>query len=37
VRSTEYSGPKGAHMLEKNVVVVTGCAKDDTNSLVGGN
>ena len=32
VRSTEYSGPKGAHMLEKNVVVVTGCAKDDTNS-----
>ncbi len=36
VRSTEYSGPKGAHMIAKNVLVVSGCDKNDAGSLVGG-
>jgi cytochrome c oxidase subunit 2 len=25
IRSTEYSGPKGAFMIKKDVVEVTGC------------
>jgi len=29
VRSTEYSGPKGARMVAKDVVVVSGCEQDD--------
>ena len=29
VRSTEYSGPKGARMIAQNAVVVTGCDQDD--------
>ena len=33
VRSTEYSGPKGAHMVVENAVVVTGCQTDDVNSM----
>ena len=33
IRSTEYSGPKGAHMVVENAVVVTGCQIDDTNSM----
>ena len=33
IRSTEYSGPKGAHMVVENAVVVTGCQVDDTNSM----
>ena len=30
VRSTEYSGPKGARMIAKDALVVTGCEVDDT-------
>lgn len=33
IRSTEYSGPKGAHMVVENAVVVTGCQTDDVNSM----
>ena len=29
IRSTEYSGPKGAKMLARNAIVVTGCDQDD--------
>ena len=29
VRSTEYSGPKGARMIAKDAIVVTGCDQDD--------
>ncbi len=29
IRSTEYSGPKGAHMMVKNAVKVVGCKEDD--------
>ncbi len=34
IRSTEYSGPKGAQMIVKNAVVVTGCKEDDQYSMV---
>ncbi len=33
IRSTEYSGPKGAHMIIENAVVVTGCEEDDQYSM----
>jgi len=33
IRSTEYSGPKGAKMIIENAVVVTGCQTDDINSM----
>lgn len=33
IRSTEYSGPKGAHMIVENAVVVTGCQEDDKHSM----
>ncbi len=33
IRSTEYSGPKGAHMVIEDAVVVTGCQTDDTHSM----
>lgn len=29
IRSTEYSGPAGHQMIEKDAVKVTGCAQDD--------
>ena len=33
VRSTEYSGPKGAKMVAQNAVVVTGCDQDDVQAF----
>ena len=33
IRSTEYSGPKGAHMFVEDAVVVSGCDVDDTRSM----
>ena len=33
VRSTEYSGPKGAKMVAQNAVVVTGCDQDDVRAV----
>ena len=35
--STEYSGPKGAHMYIKDVFEVSGCDEDDKYSQKGGN
>lgn len=35
LRSTEYSGPKGAHMFVKDVFEVSGCADDDKHSQKG--
>ncbi len=32
IRSTEYSGPKGAHMVVKNAVEVVGCKTDDPHA-----
>ncbi|MCP4133717.1 MAG: cytochrome c oxidase subunit II [bacterium] len=32
VRSTEYSGPKGASMIQKDAIVVSGCNADDINA-----
>ena len=37
LRSTEYSGPKGAHMYVKNVFEVSGCDEDDKYAQLGGN
>lgn len=37
LRSTEYSGPKGAHMYVKDVFEVSGCDEDDKHSQKGGN
>jgi cytochrome c oxidase subunit 2 len=34
VRSTEYSGPKGAKMVAQNAIVVTGCDLDDVRAAV---
>jgi cytochrome c oxidase subunit 2 len=34
VRSTEYSGPKGAKMVAQNAIVVTGCDQDDLRAVV---
>ncbi|MDD5372836.1 MAG: cytochrome C oxidase subunit II [Sulfurimonas sp.] len=36
LRSTEYSGPKGANMYIKDVFEVKGCAEDDKYSQKGG-
>ncbi len=37
VRSTEYSGPKGARMIAKDAIVVTGCDQDDVHAAaIGG-
>jgi len=33
VRSTEYSGPKGAKMVAQNAIVVTGCDQDDVRAV----
>ena len=33
VRSTEYSGPKGARMIAQDAIVVTGCDQDDVRSV----
>lgn len=33
VRSTEYSGPKGAKMIARNAIVVTGCEQDDVRAV----
>jgi cytochrome c oxidase subunit 2 len=33
VRSTEYSGPKGAKMVARNAIVVTGCDQDDVRAV----
>lgn len=33
IRSTEYSGPKGAHMIIEDAVIVTGCSEDDKYSM----
>ena len=32
IRSTEYSGPKGARMIARNAIVVTGCDQDDVRA-----
>ena len=32
VRSTEYSGPKGAQMIAEDAIVVTGCDEDDVRA-----
>jgi len=37
IRSTEYSGPKGAHMYVKDLFEVKGCSEDDKYSQKGGN
>ena len=36
VRSTEYSGPKGAKMIAQNAIVVTGCDLDDVRAVAMG-
>ena len=36
VRSTEYSGPKGAKMVAKDAIVVTGCEHDDVRAIATG-
>ena len=36
LRSTEYSGPKGAHMYLKNVFEVKGCEQNDRYAQLGG-
>ncbi len=33
VRSTEYSGPKGARMIAKDAIVVTGCDRNDERAV----
>jgi len=33
VRSTEYSGPKGAHMIVEDAIIVSGCQEDDKHSV----
>ena len=33
IRSTEYSGPKGAKMVAKDALVVTGCEHDDIRAV----
>jgi len=33
IRSTEYSGPKGAHMVVDDAIIVSGCSEDDTRSM----
>ncbi len=36
VRSTEYSGPKGAKMIARDAIVVTGCEHDDVRATATG-
>lgn len=36
VRSTEYSGPKGARMIAPDAIVVTGCEQDDVRAVAMG-
>ena len=36
VRSTEYSGPKGARMVAQDAIVVSGCDKDDLRATAAG-
>ena len=36
VRSTEYSGPKGARMIAEDAIVVTGCDRDDVRAAAMG-
>jgi len=36
IRSTEYSGPKGAKMVAQNALVVTGCEQDDVHAVATG-
>ncbi len=36
VRSTEYSGPKGANMIIEDAIVVSGCEQDDIHAIKGG-
>jgi len=36
VRSTEYSGPKGARMIAKDAIIVTGCDEDDVPAVAMG-
>ena len=36
VRSTEYSGPKGARMIAEDAIVVTGCDEDDVPAVAMG-
>lgn len=36
VRSTEYSGPKGAQMIIEDAIVVSGCKEDDKYAMKGG-
>ena len=33
IRSTEYSGPKGARMIVEDAIVVSGCSKDDKYAM----
>lgn len=33
IRSTEYSGPKGAGMIVEDAIVVSGCQEDDKHSI----
>lgn len=35
VRSTEYSGPKGAHMIVEDAIVVSGCTENDVYAMKG--
>ena len=36
IRSTEYSGPKGARMVAENAIVVSGCDRDDLRTVAMG-
>jgi len=36
VRSTEYSGPKGARMIARDAIIVTGCDQDDVRTVAMG-
>lgn len=36
IRSSEYSGPKGAKMVAQDAIVVTGCAQDDARAVAMG-
>ena len=36
VRSTEYSGPKGARMIAEDAIIVTGCDEDDVRAVAMG-
>jgi cytochrome c oxidase subunit 2 len=36
IRSTEYSGPKGARMIAEDAIVVSGCEHDDVRAVAKG-